>query len=85
MELLVTDRPYRCRGAATHLAEWGCTTADEEGLWSGVEASSMGEVLYRRVGFEKKTDKTVKLDGEDQGLTYAIMMRRPMANGTIKL
>lgn len=85
MELLVTDRAYRRRGAASQLVEWGCSSADKESLWSGVEASAMGEPLYDRAGFEKKAAKTVKLDGEDEGLTYAIMMRPPRANEPMKV
>ena len=41
LKLLVTDRPFCRRGAATRLATWGTAEADNEGVCCGVAASGM--------------------------------------------
>lgn len=74
MELLVTDIQYRGRGAASTIVDWGCSAADAEDIWVGVEASPMGEVVYGRAGFDKKANRTTKVHGETEELTYAVMM-----------
>jgi GNAT superfamily N-acetyltransferase len=75
--LLVTDRRYRRRGAASRLVAEGLGWADAEGAWAGVEASPMGESVYARFGFEKVSDRTVKVEGEREELSFAVMLRRP--------
>ncbi|KAK0716543.1 hypothetical protein B0T21DRAFT_375086 [Apiosordaria backusii] len=77
MELLVTDRQYRGRGAASSIVRWGCEVADPEGCFAGVCASPMGEVVYAMAGFEKKGTETVKVEGETDEVTFTVMLRPP--------
>lgn len=53
MELLVTDRVFRWRGAATQIVRWGINQMDKELLFCGVETSIMGSPLYAANGFKK--------------------------------
>ena len=73
LELLVTDRPFRGRGAATSLVKWGTTHADEEGVCCGVAASGMGAPVYRACGFQKLKTAVVQVQGQSESLQYDVM------------
>ena len=75
LELLVTDRQFRRRGAATRLIEWGTAEADNEGVCCGVAASGMGARLYRACGFEKLRTGVVQVHGQNEILRYDVMRR----------
>ncbi|KAF1990071.1 hypothetical protein K402DRAFT_371027 [Aulographum hederae CBS 113979] len=77
LELLVTDRNYRRRGAASRLVRWGMNQADIEGLACGVEASVMGALLYTALGFRKLVTWCVRVPGDDDELVYDVMRREP--------
>ena len=77
LELLVTDRAFRRRGAATRLVRWGTSQADQEGLSCGVEASEMGAPLYKALGFQKLATWVVKVPGDNDSLPYDVMRRNP--------
>jgi GNAT superfamily N-acetyltransferase len=78
MELLVTDRDFRRRGAATRIVEWGTDEADREFLFCGVEASVMGAPLYAANGFRKLDTKVVHVPGDEASLPYDVMRREPI-------
>ena len=75
LELLVTDRQFRRRGAATRLIEWGTAEADKEGVCCGVAASGMGARVYKACGFEKLKTGVVQVHGQSQILRYDVMRR----------
>lgn len=75
MELLVTDRRFRRRGAATALISWGTENADKEGLVCKVEASQMGVIVYKAAGFKVISEWTAQVPGQDEKLQYWIMLR----------
>lgn len=77
MELLVTDRVFRRRGAATALIQWGTNAADQGGLRCGVEASVMGAKIYNSQGFVRVETKTVPVPGQSASLDYDVMVREP--------
>ncbi|EJT69061.1 hypothetical protein GGTG_13329 [Gaeumannomyces tritici R3-111a-1] len=60
MHLLVTDRPFRCRGAAAMLLEEFVKEAG--GGYCLVEASRMGEPQYVKKGFKKVAVMPVRVD-----------------------
>jgi GNAT superfamily N-acetyltransferase len=68
LDTLVTHKDHHRRGAGSLLGRWGLDKADEAGLETYLEASSMGRPLYERWGFEPV--KEISLDlrrwgGED--------------------
>ena len=75
LELLVTDRQFRRRGAATRLIEWGTAEADSEGVCCSVAASGMGAPVYRACGFEKLKTGVVQVHGQSEILEYDVMRR----------
>ena len=75
LELLVTDRPFRRRGAATSLVKWGTAEADNEGVCCGVAASGMGAQVYEVCGFTKMKTAAVHVPGQDESLNYYVMRR----------
>ena len=75
LELLVTDRPFRGRGAATRLVKWGTTEADNEGVCCGVSASGMGARVYKNCDFTKLKTAVVHVQGQDASLSYHVMRR----------
>ncbi len=79
LELLVTDRPFRGRGAATALVKWGTTTADAEEVCCGVEASGMGANVYEACGFVKLKTSEVRVPRQKQSLQYD-MRRNAVVN-----
>lgn len=77
-QLLVTNRNFRRRGAATKVIQWGTIQADKEGIVSGVdEANEMGAPLYKSLGFQKLTTWVVQVPGGSDWLTYDAMRREP--------
>ncbi|KAJ4347058.1 uncharacterized protein N0V89_010993 [Didymosphaeria variabile] len=52
LDTLVTHPDHHRRGAGGMLLRWGCDKADEAGTEAYLEASEMGEPLYKRYGFE---------------------------------
>jgi hypothetical protein len=79
MELLVTDRAFRRRGAATQIVRWGISQADKELLFCGVEASVMGSPLYAANGFKKLDTWVVHVPGDDESLSYDVMRCEPVS------
>lgn len=75
MELLVTDRPFGRRGAATSLVKWGTAEADDEGVCCGVEASGMGARVYEACGFKTTKESVVQVEGRSESLRYVVMRR----------
>lgn len=82
LELLVTDREYRCRGAATEIVMWGTAVADEEGVFCGIEASPAGSKLYQACGFTKLDTWVVRVPGERESLEYDVVRRDPEGTTT---
>jgi GNAT superfamily N-acetyltransferase len=54
LDTLATLGKHERRGAGSLLVQWGCERADEEGVEAYLEASEMGEPMYKRHGFESK-------------------------------
>ena len=75
LKLLVTDRPFRRRGAATRLVKWGTAEADNEGVCCGVAASAMAGRVYQRCGFKILKATVVHVQGQDEDLIYLVMRR----------
>ena len=76
LELLVTDRNFRRRGATTVVVQWGTSQADKEGIFSGIdEASEMGAPLYELLGFQKLTTWVVQVPGDSDSVTFDVMRR----------
>ncbi|KAF2012269.1 hypothetical protein BU24DRAFT_273462 [Aaosphaeria arxii CBS 175.79] len=76
---LVTHPEHHRKGAGGLLVDWGCREADKRNVECYLEASPMGEPLYKRFGFERV--KVVELDlgaYEEGGEVFEfILMRRP--------
>ena len=76
LELLVTDRPFRRRGATTRFVKWCTAEADNEGVCCGVAASGMGARVYEVCGFTKLKTAVVHVQGQDESLNYNVMRRK---------
>jgi GNAT superfamily N-acetyltransferase len=61
LDTLATLGKHERRGAGSLLVKWGCERADEAGVEAYLEASEMGEPMYRRHGFESKEVMTLDL------------------------
>ncbi|KAE8451782.1 hypothetical protein EG329_002622 [Mollisiaceae sp. DMI_Dod_QoI] len=81
LELLVTDREFRRRGAATKVLTWGTDQADLEDVFCGIESSPMGSRLYAANGFEKLATCVVQVPGEEEKLAYDVMRRESKKGG----
>ena len=75
LHLLVTHPSHRRRGAGSMLVKWGCDQADELGIMCACTASTDGEYVYKKNGFEVK--KAVELDLSPFGVNE-IELRRFM-------
>ena len=66
------------------LVKWGCDKADELGIICALTASTMGEYVYKKHGFEVKL--AVELDlspfGGDETDVRRFMVRQPIVKGT---
>ncbi|KAF2792099.1 acyl-CoA N-acyltransferase [Melanomma pulvis-pyrius CBS 109.77] len=78
LDTLVTHPEHHRRGAGGLLVKWGCDRADELGVEAFLEASLMGEPLYRRFGFVpvKEVGIDLRKFGGDEEMRF-ILMRRP--------
>lgn len=73
--MLVVHPAYWRRGFGTELVEWGRDLARQERVVQGVVASSSGEGLCARLGFEKVGWASIEGDtGRPEGLSLAVMI-----------
>ena len=72
LELLITDRQFRRRGAATRLVEWGTAEADSEGVCCRVAASRNGSPGVQSLRFQEKL-KTDVVQVHGQSQIYGMM------------
>lgn len=63
LDMLGTHPDYRRRGAGSMLVRWGCELADRDGLVAYVDASPEGAALYRKFGFEDRTEAAMRERG----------------------
>ncbi|KAJ4303820.1 hypothetical protein N0V90_002721 [Kalmusia sp. IMI 367209] len=77
LDTLVTHPEHHRRGAGRLLLQWGCERADEAGLEVYLEASEMGEPLYKRFGFEpvERIELDLRRWGGDEVIKWAVMVR----------
>lgn len=65
--MLFTHPDFRRRGAGTMLCNWGEEESEERGAWIlTLEASPMGEALYKHLGYELVGTEKAQVDGEDE-------------------
>ncbi|PQE20025.1 hypothetical protein CJF31_00011858 [Rutstroemia sp. NJR-2017a BVV2] len=60
LDYMFTDVPYRGKGYASMLMQWGMQRAEEKGLEVVVESSEMGHDLYKKFGL--RTIEKIALD-----------------------
>lgn len=77
LQCIGTDPDFQRHGAGTLLINWGIRTARQHGLWTGLFASPLGELLYARLGFESVGDVTVRVEGQDEEIGVKAMGLRP--------
>lgn len=75
LELIVTHREFRRRGAATLLIKHGCAIADKGDLSCRVEASPMGRLVYASCGFKEIGTWDVQLPNDSTSLRMWCMAR----------
>lgn len=83
--LLATRPEHHRRGVGAMHLKWGTEKADELGLPAYLEASPMGQPLYKKWGFEPL--ETLPFDAREHGYSQAlthIVMRRPAKRDTAK-
>lgn len=78
LKLLVTDRPFRRRGAATTLVRQSIAEADRERISCEVEAKGMRPQLYKACGFRTLKTTTVQVQGQVESVQYEVMRRNPI-------
>ena len=77
LDTLVTHPNHHRRGAGSMLVQWGCERADAKGVEAYVEASSIGEPLYARYGFQKVREVGIDLrefgGGEEMRFSVSVL------------
>ncbi|GAD95765.1 conserved hypothetical protein [Paecilomyces variotii No. 5] len=56
LDMLATRPEHERRGAGSMLVQWGCDVADKDGVPAYIDASKAGAPLYKRFGFEDRTE-----------------------------
>ena len=74
LDTLVTHPNHHRRGAGGLLLTWGCEKADETGTQAYLEASPMGEPLYKRYGYKPVGDLELDLRkwGGDETIEWTV-------------
>jgi GNAT superfamily N-acetyltransferase len=77
LDTLVTLPQHERRGAGSMLVRWGCEKADEVGVEAYLEASTIGEPMYARHGFQrvKEIEFDLKKYGGDEVMSFIPMLR----------
>ncbi|KAK3720441.1 hypothetical protein LTR37_003854 [Vermiconidia calcicola] len=77
--VLATHPKHQRRGAGSMLVKWGCDKADKLGMITALQASTAGQAVYTKHGFEIK--RAVELDlrpwGVDETELRRGMVRQP--------
>lgn len=76
--MLATRPEHERRGAGSMLVQWGCDIADENGVPAYIDASKAGAPLYKKFGFEDRTEPGLGFPG------IASMVREPRARNQEK-
>ena len=76
LSALVVHPDFRRRGAGTMLVDWGIKAADAKGWPVTLCASPMGQLLYQHLGFKQIATEVVRVVGEEETLTSAVMVLR---------
>ncbi len=79
LSALVVHPDFRRRGGGTMLVNWGIKAAGEKGWPVTLCASPMGQFLYNYLNFEKIATEVTQVEGEDETLTCAVMVRESNA------
>ena len=77
LPFLLTDIGYSHSGVDEMIIRWGCDAADRDYVLSTCEVAVPTMPIYEAAGFELRAIKTVKVAGEEEELTFAIMTRNP--------
>ncbi|PGH21464.1 hypothetical protein AJ80_03255 [Polytolypa hystricis UAMH7299] len=72
LDALVVSQHWHRRGIGAQLLKWGLETAASEGVPVGLEASRMGEGLYRKFGF-----RTLEMVEWQEGVWSPVMLWEP--------
>ncbi|KAJ9203786.1 hypothetical protein DTO164E3_2140 [Paecilomyces variotii] len=78
LDMLATRPEHERRGAGSMLVQWGCDIADENGVPAYIDASKAGAPLYKKFGFEDRTEPGLGFPG------IASMVREPRARNQEK-
>jgi len=74
---LATSPMHQRHGAGTALTKWGINLANKYDVAIGLFATSMGEPLYAKLGFQSLAKPTAQVEGEDEKVTMTIMRLEP--------
>ena len=77
LSALVVHPDFQRRGAGTMLASWGIKIAGEKGRPVTLCATVMGQTLYERLKFERIATEVIRVDGEEEAITGAVMVHAP--------
>ena len=77
LSALVVHPDFQRRGAGTMLASWGIKAAGEKGWPVTLCATLKGQTLYERLKFERIATEVIRVDGEEETITGAVMVRAP--------
>lgn len=75
MQKLSVDPNWQRKGIGRMLLQWGLERAQEENVPVGLDSTEVGEILYRKVGFEK----IGTFEMLEEGITFPILLWRPEA------
>ena len=73
---LVVHPDFRRRGAGTTSVNWGIENAEKKGWPVTLCASPMGQLLYEHLKFTKIATEIVRVEGEEEILSSAVMVRQ---------
>lgn len=74
---MATLPEYWRRGAATKLCMWGMNEARKVGVAVPMFASSMGKLVYEKLGFKEIGEWTAHVEGEEESVTLHALTWEP--------
>lgn len=79
---MCVDPSYRRYGIGRRMMEWGCQQYNAEMVDVYLEATSEGEPLYKKFGFQKVGEQVLEVDGVAR-VAYPCMWRQARESGSL--
>lgn len=77
LSVLAVHPDFRRQGVGTMMVNWGINAAKEKGWPVTVCSSPLGKLLYAHLKFEVKGTEVIKVEGEEDSFSSAVMVYCP--------